>query len=176
MLAQRLIATSARAAARASTRRSTAFLGLCRPISTVSTTDAEALEILKKQRANRPISPHLTIYKPEITMILSGLHRITGVALAGTFYLYALSYVALPAFGYTVDAASMAAAFGSLPLAFKIAIKTIAAAPFSLHFWNGFRHLLWDSARQLTVKGVWRTGYAVIGLSAVSTLALAIAF
>ena len=109
-------------------------------------------------------------------MILSGLHRITGVALGGAFYLYALSYVALPALGYTVDAASMAAAFGSLPLAFKIAIKTIAAAPYTLHNWKGFRPLLWDSTRELTVKGVWRTGYVVLGLSAVSTLALAIAF
>lgn len=109
-------------------------------------------------------------------MVLSGLHRITGVALGGAFYLYALSYVALPAFGYTVDAASIAASFGALPLACKIAVKAIAAAPFSLHFWNGFRHLLWDSARELTVKGVWRTGYAVIGLTTVSTLALAIAF
>lgn len=108
-------------------------------------------------------------------MILSGLHRITGVALAGSFYLFALSYAALPALGYTVDASSIAAAFGSLPLALKLGIKTVAAAPFSLHFWNGFRHLMWDNTSQLTVKGVWRTGYVVIGLTAISTLGLVFA-
>lgn len=106
-------------------------------------------------------------------MTLSGLHRITGVALGLSFYAYTLSYVFLPILGFPIDAATLAAGFGSLPIVAKIGAKFIAALPFTFHFWNGFRHLLWDTANELTVKGVYRTGYVVIGLSAISTLALA---
>lgn len=84
-----------------------------------------------------------------------------------------MSYVALPVLGMPIDAATLASVFGGLPVAAKIALKSVAALPFTFHAWNGFRHLLWDSARELTVKGVWRTGYAVIGLTAVSSIALA---
>ena len=32
-------------------------------------------------RGNRPLSPHLTVYRPQVTSVLSILHRITGVGL-----------------------------------------------------------------------------------------------
>lgn len=148
------------------------FFSSYRQVSTVKTTFDEAEALLRKQRSNRPVSPHLTIYEPGITMTLSGIHRITGVALGFAFYAYALSYVALPILGYHVDSASLAAAFGGLPLAAKLAIKGVAALPFTFHFWNGFRHLIWDTAHELTVKGVYKTGYTVVGLTAISTIAL----
>lgn len=44
--------------------------------------DSES-ELLRQQRKVRPVSPHLTIYQPQITAVLSGLHRITGVAIGG---------------------------------------------------------------------------------------------
>lgn len=44
---------------------------------------ASESEILRQQRKVRPVSPHLTIYQPQITMVLSGLHRVTGVAVGG---------------------------------------------------------------------------------------------
>lgn len=40
-------------------------------------------ELLRQQRKLRPVSPHLQIYQPQITWYLSGLHRVTGVALGG---------------------------------------------------------------------------------------------
>jgi succinate dehydrogenase (ubiquinone) cytochrome b560 subunit len=40
-------------------------------------------ELLRQQRKVRPVSPHLTIYQPQITWYLSGLHRITGAAVGG---------------------------------------------------------------------------------------------
>ncbi|CAG7980753.1 unnamed protein product, partial [Penicillium nalgiovense] len=55
--------------------------------STPNTEDPS--QILVKQRLNRPIAPHLTIYKPQIGWIGSSLHRITGVALSGTLYIWA---------------------------------------------------------------------------------------
>lgn len=42
-------------------------------------------EYLVKQEASaRPLSPHLTVYKPQLTWMLSGLHRITGCVMAGS--------------------------------------------------------------------------------------------
>lgn len=47
--------------------------------------DAES-ELLRQQRLVRPKSPHLTIYEPQMTWVMSGFHRITGCAVgAGEF-------------------------------------------------------------------------------------------
>jgi succinate dehydrogenase (ubiquinone) cytochrome b560 subunit len=40
-------------------------------------------ELLRQQRKVRPVSPHLTIYQPQITWYLSGAHRVTGAAIGG---------------------------------------------------------------------------------------------
>ena len=102
------------------------------------------------------------------------MNRITGVAVAGTAYLFALGYLASPYVGWHLESATLAAAFGSLPIAAKVGIKAFVAAPFTFHCWNGMRHLLWDTGRELTLKGVYRTGYVVLGLTAVSTVGLAL--
>lgn len=107
-----------------------------------------------------------------MTMTLSSLHRITGVALGFAFYGYTLSYAILPVFGYAVDAATLATTFGALPLVAKLGLKAVAGFPFAFHFWNGFRHLLWDTANFVSKKGVNKTGYPVLALTAISTLAL----
>lgn len=105
-----------------------------------------------------------------MTMTLSSLHRISGVAMAFAFYGFTISYAALPLVGYHIDAASLAAVFGSLPLVAKFAVKAVAGAPFAFHIWNGFRHLLWDSAHYVSKKGVYKTGYPVIALSIVTAI------
>src|SRR5688572_20538452 len=101
-------------------------------------------------------------------------HRITGVTLSGSVYLFSLAYLAAPYLGWHLESASLAAAFGALPVAAKVLIKSAIAAPFTFHSWNGIRHLLWDTGRELHLKGVYRTGYTVLGLTAVSTVALAL--
>lgn len=68
----------------------------------------------------------------------------------------------------------MAAAFGALPLAAKFAAKVGVALPFTIHCYNGVRHLVWDFGKQLSNKQVIRTGWTVVGLSITSALALAI--
>lgn len=40
-------------------------------------------ELLRQQRKVRPVSPHLSIYQPQITWYLSGAHRVTGAAVGG---------------------------------------------------------------------------------------------
>jgi len=44
----------------------------------------------KNKRLNRPMSPHLTIYKPQVTSMLSITHRITGIAVSGYIYCFSV--------------------------------------------------------------------------------------
>ena len=67
----------------------------------------------------------------------------------------------------------MAAAFGSLPVAVKVALKFGIALPFTFHSWNGIRHLVWDTGRAFANKRVVQSGWAVIGLTVVSSGMLA---
>lgn len=54
-----------------------------RPLTTESIPAAEASSIVAAQRLHRPISPHLSIYKPQIPWMLSMMNRITGAVLSG---------------------------------------------------------------------------------------------
>ncbi|KAF9894878.1 cytochrome b subunit of succinate dehydrogenase, Sdh3p [Aspergillus nanangensis] len=131
-------------------------------------------KILARQRLNRPVSPHLTIYQPQITWFGSGFNRITGVALSGTLYLYATAYLASPLLGWHLESASMVAAFAALPVAAKILLKGTLAFPFTYHCMNGLRHLGWDLCLGITNQQVIKTGWAVVGLSTISAIALAL--
>ncbi|EGW33239.1 uncharacterized protein SPAPADRAFT_60576 [Spathaspora passalidarum NRRL Y-27907] len=142
-------------------------LTLLRRISTVKTTHDEAQEILIAQRKNRPGSPHLTIYQPQITWIMSSFHRITGVFMAGGFYLLTCTYGATSILGLPFDSSVLVGAFASLPVVLKVGIKAICAYPFVYHVGNGLRHLVWDFGKALTNDGVYKTGYAVLGATAI---------
>ncbi|RPB22378.1 succinate dehydrogenase cytochrome b560 subunit [Terfezia boudieri ATCC MYA-4762] len=149
-----------------------------RSAATTSTTPVESIPaeqseaILKEQRLRRPVAPHISIYQPQLTWYLSSLNRIAGVTLSGGTYLFALGYLASPYLGWHLESATLAAAFGALPLAAKLGIKTVVAAPFSFHYWNKIRHLVWDTGRFLDLKGVYATGYTVLGLTALTTVGL----
>lgn len=67
----------------------------------------------------------------------------------------------------------MAATFGAWPLAVKGLCKMALAVPFTFHSFNGIRHLVWDTGREFANKSVVRTGWAVVGLTAVSSVYLA---
>ncbi|EAW12659.1 succinate dehydrogenase cytochrome b560 subunit [Aspergillus clavatus NRRL 1] len=138
-----------------------------------TTSPADESKILAQQRLNRPVAPHLSIYRPQITWIGSSLHRITGVALSGSLYLFATAYLAAPLFGWHLESASLVAAFGALPLAAKVLLKSTAAFPFVYHCLNGVRHLVWDLGRGMTNQQVIKSGWTVVGLTAVSVLTLA---
>jgi succinate dehydrogenase / fumarate reductase, cytochrome b subunit len=89
--------------------------------------------------AERPLSPHVTVYKWAYTMTLSILHRITGIAL----------FLALIGFIAWLTAAAMGAGayacamtiLGSVPAQVLIALTLLALC---FHFCNGLRHLAWD--------------------------------
>lgn len=133
--------------------------------------DSESNEILARQRVHRPISPHLTIYKPQITWYLSALHRITGSVLAGALYTFATAYLVSPLLGWHLDSQSIAEAFSTLPYVAKIITKFVLAAPFTFHFANGIRHLVWDTGKALSNEAVIRTGWTVVAISLVTAAA-----
>ncbi|KAK3067488.1 cytochrome b subunit of succinate dehydrogenase, Sdh3p [Teratosphaeriaceae sp. CCFEE 6253] len=130
-------------------------------------------EILAKQRLNRPISPHLSIYQPQITWYLSGLNRITGCTLSGLFYVFGAAYLVAPFVGWHLETAVLAAAFAKWPAILKIGTKALVALPFTFHTFNGVRHLMWDTASMITNKQVNQTGWTVVGLTFASALLLA---
>ncbi|PPJ60341.1 hypothetical protein CBER1_10730 [Cercospora berteroae] len=129
--------------------------------------------ILAKQRLNRPVAPHLAIYRPQITWYLSALNRITGVAVSGAFYAYGMLYLAAPYLGWHVETAVLAASFAAWPVLLQVAAKFTVAWPFVFHCFNGVRHLVWDTASMITNSKVKQTGWFVLGLSTLSSLALA---
>ncbi|KAK9461158.1 succinate dehydrogenase/Fumarate reductase transmembrane subunit-domain-containing protein [Lipomyces oligophaga] len=139
-----------------------------------SMTPSEAQDLLVKQRGNRPVSPHLTIYKPQLTWMLSGLHRITGVALSAGVYALGLSYVVAPILGTSITSTAIVGAVASLPVAITFLTKTAFGGLFSFHVFNGLRHLMWDTApaAQLNNPAVIKTSLAVLGLTAISTVGL----
>lgn len=153
-------------------------INLINPRSTASTSNLsndEAQSILNAQRKLRPISPHLTIYQPQITSLMSGANRITGAILSTSIYTFAIGYLVAPTLGLHLESQTIAEAFGAMPDAAKIGIKGILALPFTYHAWNGIRHLIWDTGKMLDMKGVYTGGYVVLGLTGLSTIYLAFA-
>ena len=128
--------------------------------------------LLAQQRLRRPLSPHLSIYRPQITSTLSVLMRITGLAMSGTFCLYPLLYLASPSLGIDVSVASLVSTVGSWPAFVKLPLKLAVAWTFTFHGFNSLRFLTWDMARGITNKQVAETGWAVVGVSFASALAL----
>lgn len=100
--------------------------------------------------------------------------RITGVAMSGTLYLFAPAYLMAPLFGWHLDSATIAAAFGAWPVVAKVAAKFVFALPFTFHSFQGLRHLVWDMGKEFANKSVIRSGWTVVGLTVASSLGLAL--
>ena len=105
----------------------------------------------------RPTSPHLGIYRPQISTVLSILHRITGIALFfGTAVIVAWLWTAAyaPA-SYT----SLYDLLTSLPGRVLLLGWTLA---FYYHLGNGIRHLFWDAGVGFSLPVMSRSGWAVL--------------
>jgi succinate dehydrogenase / fumarate reductase, cytochrome b subunit len=113
----------------------------------------------------RPLSPHLQIYKVELPMMLSGLHRITGIALSvGSILLVA----------WISSAVHSAEAFASMNrfLGGFIGQFVLFGWTFSLiyHSVSGVRHLIWDTGRLLEVEQIYSSSKIVLASAIVLTL------
>lgn len=122
-------------------------------------------ELLVAQRKVRPISPHLTIYQPQLTWYLSSVHRVSLILLGGAFYVLTILFGAgaLLGLGGTINTAKISAWWHDrVSGATQLTVKGAAAYLFAFHYALALRHMVWDAAKELTLKGVYRTGYGAI--------------
>jgi len=118
-------------------------------------------------KRERPLSPHLQIYRPQLTSMLSIVHRGTGVALAiGAFGVaFWLHRIAGDGGRYDAFQQHLSAPYGQIVLAgFSFALL--------YHLLNGIRHLGWDMGWGLDLTRTYQTGWAVVILSVLATAAL----
>lgn len=120
----------------------------------------------------RPISPHLTVYAPQMSSMLSVFHRIAGVCLAlllvGSLVLskvLKLSYTEPVLF----DLVSYFSVSGSFIL---WGLLFFMMTVFSFHFANGLRHFVWDGGIKMDKASITGTGVVVLVLMLCSLCAL----
>jgi len=113
----------------------------------------------------RPLSPHLQIYKPQLTSVLSITHRITGVALSilSLFIPLTLLSVALGIDYFNILKAFLANVFIQLLITASIFVLVY-------HLLNGIRHLFWDYGIGLSMRDTYLSGYLVLIVSVLLTL------
>ena len=115
----------------------------------------------------RPLSPHLGVYKFTYTMTLSILHRITGVASSVGFLVFAWWLMALASGPSSYETAMR---YLSSPLG-KLLLVGFTFS-FVYHFCNGIRHMVWDTGRGLERAQARRSGWFVIVAALVLTALL----
>jgi succinate dehydrogenase / fumarate reductase, cytochrome b subunit len=95
--------------------------------------------------AERPLSPHLQVYRPMYTMVLSIMHRATGLYLSGSGRFLA-----------------------TLPMRIVLAL---ALAAFWYHLFTGIRHLAWDAGHGFEKRSARRSGALVVVAAAFAFVA-----
>ena len=114
---------------------------------------------------NRPLSPHLQIYRPQLTSVLSISHRMTGFALS---LIILFSPVIIYFLTYSSETHQI-----MISIFQNIFIKVVfSLALFGLlyHLCNGIRHLAWDAGYGLDLDSSYKSGYAVLASSITFTL------
>jgi succinate dehydrogenase / fumarate reductase cytochrome b subunit len=113
----------------------------------------------------RPLSPHLQIYRPQITSVLSILHRITGFALSVGLLLLA---------GLIISAAFGEQSFdlvrGQMGTWYGYILLMGWSWAFYYHLCNGIRHLFWDMGKGFELSTVTTSGWAVVLASLTMTV------
>jgi succinate dehydrogenase / fumarate reductase cytochrome b subunit len=117
------------------------------------------------KRPLRPLSPHIQIYRWQLTMVTSILHRISGAALAlGVFaftWLMLSAAIGPDAWGYFMGAAHS--------LLGRIALFGWVAAAY-YHLCNGIRHLVWDTGHLFKIEDAYLGGYIALAVAAFMTV------
>ena len=117
-----------------------------------------------QQRPTAPLSPHLQIYRPQLTSVLSFAHRLSGIALG-------LCSVALV--GWLVAAAMGPGPFASMQAVMRSAggqvLLGVGVFCFFLHLCGGIRHLFWDAGHGFELSAIYASGWAVVTASVMLT-------
>lgn len=116
-------------------------------------------------RGNRPLSPHLTIYRPQITSMMSIMHRVTGVAmtLGSALVVWWLLAAATSQEYFDFVNGVLTSWIGNL-----IWIGMTFALAY--HFCNGIRHLIWDMGFGFELDQVEMSGKISVGAAGVLTV------
>jgi succinate dehydrogenase / fumarate reductase, cytochrome b subunit len=115
--------------------------------------------------AERPLSPHLQIYRPQLTSMLSIGHRLTGVALSlGTLFLVWWLVAAASGGDSFVRAQGFFGSWVGLLLLFGWSLS------FFYHLCNGVRHLMWDTGYGLDLRTAYVSGWVVLIASGALTV------
>jgi succinate dehydrogenase / fumarate reductase cytochrome b subunit len=115
----------------------------------------------------RPLSPHLQVYRPQLTSVLSIMNRLSGIATAvGTLLLvwWLVASAGSPK-GFAAMEGFIGCWFGLL-LLFGWTVALL------YHFFGGLRHLAWDAGYGLDLPQVYASGYAVLAATAIGTILL----
>ena len=125
---------------------------------------SDSLKFNNRVSKPRPLSPHLQVYKWQLTSLMSIGHRASGIALSLGSFLIVIWLVALAAgpelFAYVHQVISHW--FGQfILLGFSVMLF--------YHLLNGIRHLSWDLGYGFDISNVYKTGYAVLIASLILT-------
>ena len=113
----------------------------------------------------RPLSPHLQIYKPQLTSVMSISHRFTGVILSILLLLIPFFFFVLALGGEYFNILVSVLDHFLVKLILYGVIFVITN-----HLLNGIRHLFWDIGKGLSIRDSYLSGYLVITLSLLTTL------
>ena len=116
------------------------------------------------QGVQRPLSPHLQVYRWGITMWLSSLHRITGLLLSAGAFALAVWLIALAGGPQSYSRVQQVFASGG----FKVLLVAWTFC-FFLHLANGVRHLAWDVGEGFDPKTIRASGWTVIVIAVLAT-------
>ena len=114
---------------------------------------------------HRPLSPHLQVYKWQLTSVMSLLHRATGIALSvGALYLVI----------WVVFASASPRTYAMFQ-SFNVSILGrifLGGWLFCIfyHLCNGIRHLAWDAGYGFQIRSAYRSGYLVLAATALLTV------
>ena len=120
-------------------------------------------------RGNRPLSPHLSIYRPQLTSVSSILTRITGNAMIVAAMLIVWWFLAA-----STSEAYFAIANGFLTSWFGDLVLFLSLWGLWYHTLAGIRHLIWDNAMMLELETAEKLGWIVVIGSAVLTVITAL--
>ena len=114
---------------------------------------------------HRPLSPHLQIYRPQLTSVLSIMHRGTGVVLAISSLLIGWWFWSAMA-----GPESYQTAYGFFNSFFGKILLFLWTACLFYHLSNGIRHLIWDTGQALELEHAYLAGKCVLGSAAILTV------
>ncbi|MEM7047332.1 MAG: succinate dehydrogenase, cytochrome b556 subunit [Pseudomonadota bacterium] len=118
----------------------------------------------KPASTHRPVSPHLQVYRPQLTSVLSIFHRFTGMILSAALFIFALWLVIL---SLGPDVYLMSFAWLTSPVGIGI-LFIISLAAF-YHLCTGIRHLIWDMGWALSLEAVYTSGWLALIAAGVLT-------